>query len=192
MLTQEENDFFTQVGPGGPAGELLRRYRQPVAVAAELTEENPTRFVRLLGEDLVLWRDKAGHVGLIQDHCPHRGASLLYGRVEDRGIACAYHGWLYDTQGSCLETPAEPAFRWTDLGGRDSTDSAGFAAQPEDSKLHLTVKAKAYPVQKFIGLYWAYLGPLPAPLIPPYDVWARTDGARWIEVLPGWTATGSR
>jgi 5,5'-dehydrodivanillate O-demethylase len=116
----------------------------------------------MLGEDLVLFRDKSGGVGLIQDHCVHRGASLLYGRVEERGIACAYHGWLYDTRGNCLETPAEPA----------------------DSKFFLTVKATAYPVRKFVGLYWAYLGPLPAPEIPRYDVWARKDGVRDITVHP--------
>jgi len=142
-------------------GELMRRYWHPVAVAKEL-DEQPTKFVRILGEDLVLFKDKSGHAGLIQDHCPHRGASLLYGRVEERGISCAYHGWLYDTSGSCLEPPAEPA----------------------GSMFHLTVKAKAYPVKKFIGLYWAYLGPLPAPEITPYDVWTRQDGHRTIDVYP--------
>ncbi|HEY3118777.1 MAG TPA: Rieske 2Fe-2S domain-containing protein, partial [Chloroflexota bacterium] len=121
MLTQEENEFLTRVGPGTPGGELLRRYWHPIALTQDLSDEKPTHFVRLLGEDLVLFKDKSGRVGLIQDHCPHRGASLLYGRVEERGIACAYHGWLYDTQGNCLETPAEPA----------------------DSLLHLTVRARA-------------------------------------------------
>jgi len=105
--------------------------------------------LRVLGENLVLFRDKLGRVGLIGDRCSHRGASLCYGRVEERGISCAYHGWLYDTAGNCLETPAEPA----------------------DSKFHLTVKLKAYPVQKFIGMYWAYLGPLPAPEIAKIDVY---------------------
>jgi 5,5'-dehydrodivanillate O-demethylase oxygenase subunit len=162
MLTKEENQRLMQVGPGTPGGELLRRYWHPVAPARELTDENPTRFVRILGEDLVLYKDKSGNVGLIQDHCPHRGASLLYGRVEERGIACAYHGWLYDTTGNCLETPAEPA----------------------DSKFYLTVKATAYPVQKYAGLYWAYLGPGPAPEIPRYDVWAREDGYQTIDVYP--------
>ncbi len=162
MLTKEENERLTRVGPGSPAGELLRRYWHPVTVAQELTEASPTKFVRILGEDLVLFKDKSGRAGLVQDHCPHRGASLLYGRVEERGIACAYHGWLYDTSGNCLETPAEPA----------------------DSKLSLTVKARAYRVQKHIGLYWAYLGPDPAPSIPNYDVWARTDGEHLIEVYP--------
>jgi 5,5'-dehydrodivanillate O-demethylase len=148
MLTTEENELLTRVGPSTPCGELLRRYWQPVALPPELTADTPTKLVRLLGEDLVLFRDRAGRVGLLADHCSHRGASLLYGRVEERGIACAYHGWLYDTQGNCLETPAEPA----------------------DSKFHLTVKHTAYPVQEYCGLYWAYLGPLPAPVLPRIDI----------------------
>ncbi len=162
MLTHEENELLTRFGPGTPAGELLRRYWHPVSLALDLTDEQPTKFVRILGEDLVLFKDKGGHVGLIQDHCAHRGASLLYGRVEERGISCAYHGWLYDTAGNCLETPAEPA----------------------DSRFHLTVKIKAYPVQKFIGMYWAYLGPHPAPEIPKIDVWVRKDGRRKIGLRP--------
>src|SRR5436190_6163651 len=139
MLTHEENELLTRVGPGTPCGELFRRYWLPVGFPPDLTDENPTKHVRILGEDLVLFRDKSGRVGLLADHCPHRGASLLYGRVEERGIACAYHGWLYDTAGNCLETPAEPA----------------------DSMFYLTVKHRAYPVQKYFGLYWAYLGPEP-------------------------------
>src|ERR1700751_4489530 len=111
MLTEEQNRMLTQVGPGTPGGELLRRYWHPVAVAQELTPQEPTKFVRVLGENLVLFLDKSGRVGLIADRCPHRGASLLYGRVEERGISCAYHGWLYDTQGACLQTTAEPAGR---------------------------------------------------------------------------------
>ena len=162
MLTQEENDLLTRVGPGKPAGELLRRYWHPVAVAKDLTDENPTQFVRILGEDLVLFRDKKGRVGLMGDRCPHRGASLLYGRAEERGIACAYHGWLFDTEGDCLETPAEP----------------------QESKFCLTVKHKAYPLQKFLGLYWAYMGPKPLPVIPKYDLWVRKDGRRRIVVQP--------
>jgi 5,5'-dehydrodivanillate O-demethylase len=162
MLTQEQNDALTRVGPGTPMGELMRRYWHPVAVAQDLTDENPTKFVRILGEDLVLWKDKSGHVGLMQDHCPHRGASMLYGRVEERGIACAYHGWLYDTAGNCLETPAEPA----------------------DSKFYLTVKATSYPVQELAGMYWAYLGPQPAPRIPPYDFLVRKGRARINVTVP--------
>lgn len=162
MLTAEENDYLTRVGPGTPAGELLRRYWHPVAIAADLTPENPTQFVRILGEDLVLFQTPRGEVGLLEERCAHRGASLCYGRVEERGIACAYHGWLYDIGGNCLEIPSEPA----------------------DSKVCLTIKQKAYPVQKLAGLYWAYLGPPPAPVIPKYDVWARTDGWHWLRALP--------
>ena len=177
MLTNEENELLVRVGPGTPAGELLRRYWHPVAVRQELTEEQPTKFVRLLGEDLVLFRDKSSRVGLLADHCSHRGASLLYGRIEERGIACAYHGWLYDVQGVCLETPAEPV-RSADSEPRES---GAFGA---DSNLRLTVRHPAYPVRSFIGMYWAYLGPLPAPEIPRYDVWARKDGRRRIAVHP--------
>jgi len=162
MLTKEENEFLTRVGPGTAAGELFRRYWLPFCVAGEVTDESPTKFIRLLGEDLVLFKDKSGNVGLLADHCSHRSASLLYGRVEERGIACAYHGWLYDTKGNCLETPAEPA----------------------DSNFHLTVRQRAYPVKKWIGLYWAYMGPLPAPEITRYDVWARTDGTHKLTVQP--------
>src|SRR5438552_13133894 len=169
VLTQAENELMTQVGPGTPGGELLRRYWHPIAIARELTDTYPTKFVRLLGEDLVLWKDKSGRVGLIADHCPHRGASLLYGRVEERGIACAYHGWLYDTQGNCLETPAEPA----------------------DSNLHLTVKHKAYPVEKMLGMYWAYMGPTPVPPMRRFDIGGypmthitvMPHDANWIQAL---------
>jgi 5,5'-dehydrodivanillate O-demethylase len=162
MLTQEDNDLLTRVGPGTPCGELLRRYWMPCALVSDLTPDQPTKLVRLLGEDLVIFRDKSGRLGMLADHCSHRGASLLYGRVEERGIACAYHGWLYDTEGYCLETPAEPA----------------------DSKFHLTVRQRAYPVREYVGLIWAYLGPPPAPEIPPYDVWARPDGTRTLTVHP--------
>jgi 5,5'-dehydrodivanillate O-demethylase len=162
MLTPEENEMLTRVGPGTPAGELLRRYWHPIAIVKEVCEENPVKFVRILGEDLVLFEDKQKRVGLLQDRCSHRGASLSYGRVEGRGIACPYHGWLYDTKGNCLETPAEPA----------------------GSNFCLTVKHKAYLAQKFAGFYWGYLGPLPAPVIPKYDVWARADGWHWIRALP--------
>jgi 5,5'-dehydrodivanillate O-demethylase len=162
VLTKAENEMLTRVGPGQPAGELLRRYWLPVAVARELTAEKPTQVVRILGETLVLFRSKSGAVGLLEDRCPHRGASLSYGRVEERGLACAYHGWLYDAKGDCLEAPAEPAA----------------------SQFCRTVKHKAYPVQQLVGLYWTYLGPAPAPLIPNFDIWFRQDGRRKIFIQP--------
>src|SRR6266852_7984283 len=153
MLTQTENEFLTQVGPGTPGGELLRRYWHPFSPVSEISHETPTRFTRILGEDLVLFLDKSGRVGLLADHCAHRSASLCYGRVEERGISCAYHGWLYDTEGNILETPPE-----------------------RNDAIIKSVHQIAYPVRRWIGLYWAYLGPLPAPEIPRYDVWARRDG----------------
>jgi len=162
MLSKEENEILTRVGPGTPAGELLRRYWHPIAVAKELAEKHPTKFVRVLGEDLVLFRDKGGRLGLLADHCSHRGASLVYGRVEERGIACAYHGWLYDVEGNCLECPAEPA----------------------GSKFHLTVKHRAYQVREHLNLVWAYLGPAPAPVFTRYDTLFRKDGHRKIIVHP--------
>src|ERR671931_2849619 len=161
MLSREQEELLTRVGPGTPAGELLRRYWYPIAVASELTEEQPAKFVRLLGENLVLFRDKRGRVGLLSDRCSHRGASLCYGRVEQRGISCPYHGWLYDTSGQILETPPE-----------------------RNEAIMRSVRQPAYPVQKFIGLYWAYFGPEPAPVIPKYDVWVRQDGRRRIVVQP--------
>jgi 5,5'-dehydrodivanillate O-demethylase len=148
MLTAEENELLTQVGAGTPGGELLRRYWHPVGFVPDLSENHPTKPVRMLGEDLVLFKDRSGNVGLLADHCSHRGASLLYGRVEERGIACAYHGWLYDTAGNCLECPAEPA----------------------GSKFHLTVKQRAYPVVERYGMYWTYMGPPPAPVLQRYDL----------------------
>ena len=161
MLTIEQNDFITRVGPGQPAGEFLRRYWHPIAAAQELTPESPTRFVRVLGENLVLFLDRSGRVGLLSERCSHRSASLLYGRVEERGISCAYHGWLYDTEGRILETPPE-----------------------RNDAILRTVQQKAYPVQRFVGLFWAYMGPLPAPAMPRYDVLARKDGRRKVEILP--------
>jgi 5,5'-dehydrodivanillate O-demethylase oxygenase subunit len=160
-LSREENELLTRVGPGTPAGELLRRYWYPIAVAGELSATQPTRFVRLLGEDLVLFRDTSGRVGLLADHCSHRGASLCYGRVEERGISCAYHGWLYDTAGNVLETPPE-----------------------RNDAIMRHVKQRAYPVQEHVGLYWAYLGPAPAPVIPHYDVLVSRRGRRHIIVYP--------
>jgi 5,5'-dehydrodivanillate O-demethylase len=160
MLTREENETLTRVGRGTPAGELLRRYWQAVAAAGELTEENPIKAVKLLGEELVLYRDKKGRYGLVGEHCPHRMASLAFGRVEEEGIRCPYHGWKFDGAGKCLEQPAEPAER-----------------SYKDKIRHV-----AYPVQKLGGLLFAYLGPEPAPRLPRWDVLAWERGKRWIEV----------
>ena len=160
MLTREENETLTRVGRGTPAGELLRRYWQAVAAAGELTEQKPIKAVKVLGEELVLFRDQAGRYGLVGEHCPHRSASLAFGRVEEDGIRCPYHGWKFNACGKCLEQPAEPAER-------------SFKDK---------IKHVAYPVQKLGGLLFAYLGPEPAPLLPRWDVLAWEHGKRWIEV----------
>ncbi|HEY4339397.1 MAG TPA: Rieske 2Fe-2S domain-containing protein, partial [Steroidobacteraceae bacterium] len=140
------NETLAQVGPGTPCGELLRRYWQPVALAD--TVHSVPRKVRILGEDLVLFRDRKGRAGLLYPRCMHRGTSLYYGRVEEDGIRCCYHGWLFDVEGRCLDQPCEP-----DHGRhRDS------ARQPW------------YPVQERYGLLFAYLGPPEKrPVLPVYD-----------------------
>ena len=158
MLTREENELLTQVGRGTPCGELLRRYWHPVAAAAELTDEKPIRAVKILGEELVVYRDKTGRYGLVGEHCPHRLASLAFGRVDEEGIRCPYHGWKFDGAGKCLEQPAEP---------------------PE-GKFKERIKHVAYPVEYLGGLIYAYLGPAPAPLLPRWDVLVWEHGRRWI------------
>jgi 5,5'-dehydrodivanillate O-demethylase len=150
---------MTLVGPGTPCGELMRRYWHPIAGVSEL-EDEPTKAVRLLGEDLVLYRDRSGEYGLLGQHCPHRKASLEYGVPEEHGLRCCYHGWLFDPAGNCLEQPAEPA-------------ESSFK-----DRIHHT----AYPVQPLGGLLWAYLGPQPAPLIPHYDMFVRDDAWRDVGV----------
>jgi len=159
MLTQEQNEKLTQIGPGTPMGELMRRYWHPIGGSSQLSDENPTKEVRLLGEDLVLFRSAAGELGLIEPSCPHRKANLSYGVPEPEGIRCAYHGWLFDVNGNCLDQPSEP------LGSRFKDK----------------VKLKAYLVEELGGFIFAYLGPQPAPLLPRYDVLA------WEGYKDGWS-----
>src|SRR5207244_5235000 len=125
-----------------PAGELLRRYWHPVAGRAEM-DERWTMRVRLLGEDLVLFKDRTGKFGLIGEFWPHRRASLAYGIPTEDGIRCPYHGWKFDAAGTCIEQPNEPA----------------------GSTFHEKITTAAYPVQELGGLLFAYLGPAPAPLL---------------------------
>jgi phenylpropionate dioxygenase-like ring-hydroxylating dioxygenase large terminal subunit len=139
---------LTRVGPGTPCGEYLRRFWQPVAFSDEL--EDLPRAIRILGEDLVIFRDGAGRAGLLQLHCSHRGTSLEFGLVSERGIRCPYHGWLYDVDGRILETPGEPA---------ESTF--------KDRLCH-----GAYPIHEYRGLVFAYMGPLDRqPVFPIYDMY---------------------
>src|SRR5216684_1591436 len=147
MLTKEQNDLLTQTGPGTPGGALLRCYWQPVALAEELPPGGAPLPVRVLGEELVLFRDDQGRPGLLGLHCSHRGADLSYGRVEAGGLRCLYHGWLYDAAGRCLEQPGEPA----------------------GSTFHERIRQTAYPCVERGGLILAYLGPGEAPLPPDYE-----------------------
>jgi nitrite reductase/ring-hydroxylating ferredoxin subunit len=143
---QHSNKLLTEVGPGTPCGELMRRYWHPIATSADV-QDSP-RKVRVLGEELVLFRDRKGRAGLLYPRCMHRGTSLYYGRIEDAGIRCCYHGWLFDVEGRCLDQPCEPD------GGRHR-DSA---RQPW------------YPVEERYGLVFAYLGPPEKkPVLPLYD-----------------------
>ena len=148
MLTPEQQETLTRVGAGTPAGELLRRYWFPVAASVELRAAAALP-VRLLGEDLALFRTGDGALGLLDARCPHRGASLAYGVVDDCSLRCAYHGWRFDAAGTCLEVPA--------LRG-------------DDARLRERARTRAYPVQELGGLVFAYLGPEPAPLLPRYDL----------------------
>jgi len=162
MLSREDNELLTRVGPGTPCGELLRRYWMPICPMAELTEAAPKKRVRILGEDLVLFRDGNGRYGLLAEQCCHRHASLAYGWVEKDGLRCPYHGWKYDVAGKCIEQPFEPA---------------GSALIHEACQ-------KSYPVQQMVGILFAYLGPAPVPLLPRYETLVRADGTRAIKVLP--------
>jgi nitrite reductase/ring-hydroxylating ferredoxin subunit len=108
MISKEQNELMTRVGPGTPAGKLLRRYWQPVALAEELSGLRPLKAVKLMGQEFVLFRDENGQLGLLDRDCPHRGADLSFGRLEHGGLRCPFHGWLFDVSGTCLETPPSP------------------------------------------------------------------------------------
>jgi 5,5'-dehydrodivanillate O-demethylase oxygenase subunit len=149
VLTHEENRRLTEVGPGKPMGNLLRRYWQPIAAESEFVEDS-TKLVRLLGEDLVLYRTPSGDFGLIEPHCPHRRAAMVHGYPESDGIRCSYHGWKFGLDGQCLEQPFEDTVA-------------------EGSRFRESVCSLAYRAEARFGLVWAYLGPDPAPLIPTWE-----------------------
>jgi 5,5'-dehydrodivanillate O-demethylase len=159
MLSVEENEALCRVGPGTPMGELMRWYWHPISPAADLLK-NPVKKVRILGEDLVLYRDQQGRLGLIGDRCAHRSMGMQFGIPEEEGLRCPYHGWLYDGTGQCLETPLEPP----------------------DSTFKSRVKIKGYPVEELGGLIFAYLGPAPAPLLPRWDLFVWPNAVRQIGV----------
>jgi phthalate 4,5-dioxygenase len=147
MLSTEQNDFITRIGRGTPAGTLMRRYWQPAALVDELAGNRPVKPLRLLGESLVLFRDETGRYGLLERACPHRGTDLAFGRLEHGGLRCAFHGWLFDVTGQCLETPAEP----------------------EGSRMCANIRQTAYPVVEKSGILFAYLGPGEPPAFPHFD-----------------------
>ncbi|HEY3116040.1 MAG TPA: Rieske 2Fe-2S domain-containing protein [Chloroflexota bacterium] len=157
MISQELNDRLTLVGPGTPMGSLLRRYWQVVAATADLDKE-PVQPVRLLGEDLTLFKDLKGNIGLIAERCAHRAVSLAYGIPQENGLRCCYHGWTYNPKGQVIDMPFEPAC--------------------------LPLQVKAYPVEQLGGLIWAYMGPTPTPLLPRHELLVREPTDRSIEVTP--------
>ena len=156
MISQEQNRRMTLVGANEPAGAMLRRYWHPIAALDEFTR-HPVKPVRLLGEDLVAYRDLGGAYGLVERYCAHRRADLSYGYVEPRGLRCNYHGWLYGEDGACLQQPFEETF------------------DPRARKRERT-RLTAYPVQALGGLLWAYLGPLPAPQLPNWEAFQWNNG----------------
>ncbi len=151
-MKREENDLLTQTDRGTPGGELLRRYWQPVFLSAELHHDKP-EAIEIMGEKLVLFRDDSGAPGLMDILCPHRCADLSYGRVEDGGIRCLYHGWLFDRHGKCLDQPAEPP----------------------DSTYKNEIKHTAYPCREAAGAIFAYMGPGEPPLFPDFHFMQAPD-----------------
>ena len=160
MLSESRNEMLTRTGRGTPMGEVLRRYWHPIA-AADQFDHVSIRQVRLMGEDLVLYKDLSGKYGLVEKHCPHRRADLSYGFVEQCGIRCNYHGWQFDETGACVSQPFE--------------DVANPGAKFRDK-----IKIIAYPVEEKGGLLWAYMGPLPAPQCPDWEAFNWTNGFRQI------------
>jgi nitrite reductase/ring-hydroxylating ferredoxin subunit len=175
MLSKEDNELITRVGPGTPMGNLMREYWIPALLSREVpTPDSDPLRVLLLGEQLIAFRDTEGHVGLIQNNCPHRGASLFFGRNEEAGLRCVYHGWKFSVDGTCVDMPNEPA----------------------ESDFKAKVKAVAYPTHERGGVVWAYLGPRKTP--PPLPDLEGNMGAEsasfvlpmqleanWLQVLEG-------
>ena len=159
MLTAEANERLTRVGPGTPMGELMRRYWIPVRPLAELKEED-VMPIRILGEDLVLFITKKGDLGLIGERCPHRMTMMKYGIPDGDGLRCCYHGWMFAPDGRCIDTPLESP----------------------TNKLKDQVKIGSYPVQQMGGLVWAYMGPQPTPLLPPWDLFVMPNAIRQVGI----------
>jgi phthalate 4,5-dioxygenase oxygenase subunit len=151
MLSATDNELLTHIGPGTPMGDLMRQYWMPAIQSAELPDRDgdPVR-VRLLGENLIMFRDTSGRIGLLANSCPHRGASLFYGRNEDDGLRCVYHGWKFDVTGRCVDMPSEP----------------------DESNFKDKVRQRAYPCVERAGMIWVYMGPRDTPPPLPAFEWA--------------------
>ncbi|NOX74262.1 MAG: aromatic ring-hydroxylating dioxygenase subunit alpha [Alphaproteobacteria bacterium] len=153
MMSQEKNDEITLVGADQPAGKVLRQYWMPAALSDELMGPRPVVAVTLLGEKLVLFRDERGNLGLIARYCPHRGADLCFGRLENNGLRCPFHGWHFDVSGQCVDTPGEP----------------------EGSTLFKNITTPSYPVVENNGIIWAYMGQGTPPEFPALDCFKAPD-----------------
>jgi len=147
MLSQKQNDLLTQTGPGTPGGKLLRQYWHPIATSQEIPVGGTPLPIKIMSEDLVLFRDDKDQLGLIGLHCAHRGTDLSYGRVENGGLRCLYHGWLFDVNGQCIDQPAEP----------------------DDKKFCHKVRQTAYQVKEYGGVIWTFMGEGEAPEIPAFQ-----------------------
>ena len=175
MLPVEDNELMCRVGPGTPMGEVLRQYWLPVFFPSELTADGPPLRTRLLGEDLIAFRATSGRISLIQNACPHRGASLFFGRNEEDGLRCVYHGWKFDVNGDCVDMPSEPA----------------------ESNFKSKVKATAYPGVERGGMVWVYMGrSKPPPALPDFEwclvpedqrriQWKAVRECNWVQALEG-------
>jgi nitrite reductase/ring-hydroxylating ferredoxin subunit len=175
MLRAEENEYVTRTGPGTPMGNLMRQYWIPALLSSELPSPDcPPIRVLLLGEKLIAFRDSDGRVGLLDNFCPHRGASLFFARSEECGLRCVYHGWKFDVEGTCVDMPSEPA----------------------ESNFRNKVRARAYPCRERGGVVWTYMGPRsePPPLPDleanqlPDEQWTVSVYARdcnWLQALEG-------
>jgi phenylpropionate dioxygenase-like ring-hydroxylating dioxygenase large terminal subunit len=176
MLSKQDNELLTRVGPGTPMGDLMREYWVPALPAAEFPEpDSPPKRMRLLGENLVMFRDSNGRIGCIAESCPHRGASLFFGRNEEAGLRCVYHGWKFDVSGACVDMPSEPA----------------------ESNFKNKVHARAYPCRDVNHMVWVYMGSREVPptfpafevnTLPPENVAPPAimmEEANWLQNLEG-------
>src|SRR5213593_4599799 len=151
MLSKQDNELLTRVGPGTPMGQLMREYWIPALLSSELAGPDcDPRRLRLLGEDLIAFRDSGARVGLLRSNCPHRGASLFFGRNEENGLRCVYHGWKFDVAGHCVDMPNEPP-------------ETSFAEK---------IQHRAYPCVEYGSMIWTYLGPRSQPPELPKFEWA--------------------